>query len=175
MKTPIGCLRPCRIRCLGTYELSAGYDKLRARGSSHGRGDDSHSFNHAGRLYPTIARAADTPGASGEQAIHLFAHLQRARVMDYYPQEYGGSQLGQKSLLALFRNDHRIVPEGQPPSDRCGARTRAGHPCKRKGNGAGGRCANHGGASTGPRSKEGRARISRAQKKRWRKWRAQHR
>ena len=37
----------------------------------------------------------------------------------------------------------------------CGARTRAGHPCRRKGLGKGGRCPNHGGMSTGPRTPEG--------------------
>ena len=49
----------------------------------------------------------------------------------------------------------------------CGARTRAGHPCRRKGLGKGGRCPNHGGMSTGPRTPEGRARISAALKARW--------
>jgi hypothetical protein len=34
----------------------------------------------------------------------------------------------------------------------CGARTRAGHPCRRKGLGRGERCPNHGGMSTGPRT-----------------------
>ena len=54
----------------------------------------------------------------------------------------------------------------------CGARTRAGHPCKRKGLGRGGRCPNHGGASTGPKTQEGRARIAAAQRRRWAAWRA---
>lgn len=37
----------------------------------------------------------------------------------------------------------------------CGARTRAGTPCKRTAIESNGRCKNHGGSSTGPRSKEG--------------------
>ncbi len=49
----------------------------------------------------------------------------------------------------------------------CGARTRAGHSCQRKGLGKGGRCPNHGGMSTGPRTSEGRSRISAALKGRW--------
>ena len=49
----------------------------------------------------------------------------------------------------------------------CGAMTRAGHPCKRKGVGRGGRCLNHGGASTGPKTAEGRLRIAAAQQLRW--------
>ena len=52
----------------------------------------------------------------------------------------------------------------------CGAKTRAGHSCKRKGLGRGGRCPNHGGASTGPTA-VGRERIAEAQRKRWKAWR----
>ena len=40
---------------------------------------------------------------------------------------------------------------------RCGARTRLGRPCRRKGL-ENGRCRNHGGLSTGPRTPEGRRR-----------------
>lgn len=50
---------------------------------------------------------------------------------------------------------------------RCDARTRTGEPCKRRGMGAGGRCPNHGGMSTGPRTKAGRKRIALAQRQRW--------
>ncbi len=42
---------------------------------------------------------------------------------------------------------------------RCGAKTRAGSPCKRPAIMQKGRCRLHGGRSTGPRSEEGRARI----------------
>jgi hypothetical protein len=52
----------------------------------------------------------------------------------------------------------------------CGAKTRAGHPCRRKGTGKGGRCLNHGGRSTGPRTIEGRERIASAQRARWQRW-----
>lgn len=55
---------------------------------------------------------------------------------------------------------------------RCGAKTRAGHPCKRKGSGRGGRCPNHGGMSTGPRTEAGRQRVAEAQRQRWATWRA---
>ena len=53
----------------------------------------------------------------------------------------------------------------------CGARTRAGHPCRRKGLGRGGRCPNHGGMSTGPKTEVGRQRIAAAQRDRWSAWR----
>jgi len=50
---------------------------------------------------------------------------------------------------------------------RCGARTRQGRPCLRRPVKGNRRCPNHGGLSTGPRTAEGRARISAVQKKRW--------
>lgn len=54
----------------------------------------------------------------------------------------------------------------------CGAKTRAGHPCQRKGRGRGGRCPNHGGMSTGPRTEAGRQRLADAARARWAAWRA---
>ena len=55
---------------------------------------------------------------------------------------------------------------------RCGARTRRGTACIRKALGNG-RCPNHGGLSTGPRTADGRYRIAVAQTARWRRWRAE--
>lgn len=49
----------------------------------------------------------------------------------------------------------------------CGAKTRAGYPCRRKGLGRAGRCPNHGGLSTGPRTEAGRARVAEAVRRRW--------
>ena len=46
------------------------------------------------------------------------------------------------------------------PGHRCGAKTRKGTACQRPANKKNRRCRVHGGASTGPRTKEGRARIS---------------
>lgn len=57
----------------------------------------------------------------------------------------------------------------------CGAMTRTGFSCRRKGIGNGGRCANHGGKSTGPRTQAGRKRIAIAQRKRWREHRTRQR
>ena len=48
---------------------------------------------------------------------------------------------------------------------RCGAETRNGQPCKKAAMKGRKRCRNHGGASTGPRTEEGRARIAAAQTK----------
>ena len=46
------------------------------------------------------------------------------------------------------------------PGKRCGAKTRAGGICPKPAYKDSGRCHNHGGASTGPRTKEGRQRVS---------------
>jgi hypothetical protein len=54
----------------------------------------------------------------------------------------------------------------------CSAMTRRGTPCARTAL-ANGRCANHGGLSSGPKTAAGRARIAKAQRKRWAKWRAE--
>ena len=54
----------------------------------------------------------------------------------------------------------------------CGARTRKGVPCQRKAVRGKQRCRNHGGMSTGPKTAEGRARISEGVRKYWVRWRA---
>ena len=56
----------------------------------------------------------------------------------------------------------------QNESRHCGARTRRGTACLRTAL-ENGRCPNHGGLSTGPKSSEGRARIAEAQRSRWAK------
>jgi hypothetical protein len=54
---------------------------------------------------------------------------------------------------------------------RCCAMTRAGRPCVRLPVEGKRRCRNHGGCSTGPRTKAGRRRIAAAQRARWARWR----
>lgn len=46
-----------------------------------------------------------------------------------------------------------------PPDATCGARTRAGTPCKRRDIYNSGRCRLHGGLSTGPRTEAGKAAV----------------
>ena len=48
------------------------------------------------------------------------------------------------------------------PGQRCGAKTRRGTACQRPANKQNGRCRLHGGASTGPRTEQGRAKIAAA-------------
>src|SRR5947209_740991 len=60
------------------------------------------------------------------------------------------------------------LKNGNSPGDlsivrRCGAKTRAGHPCRGPAM-KNGRCRMHGGASTGPKSKRG---LKRSQKANW--------
>jgi hypothetical protein len=59
--------------------------------------------------------------------------------------------------LGWLKNGNR--PGNWDNAPRCGAKTRAGTPCKAAAM-PNGRCRMHGGPSTGPRTKEGKARIS---------------
>ena len=72
-----------------------------------------------------------------------------------------------RGVLMLIKDNVTIGIEWklgpERPRQRCGARTRKGTACQRAGSSKNGRCHLHGGASTGPRTAEGRARISAAQ------------
>ena len=48
------------------------------------------------------------------------------------------------------------------PGERCGAKTRRGTPCQRPAKQPMGRCRLHGGASTGPKTKDGLVRLQEA-------------
>jgi hypothetical protein len=63
-------------------------------------------------------------------------------------------------------HDQNQTKRRKPRKPKCGARTRRGTACIRKAL-ANGRCPNHGGLSTGPKTKAGKRRIAAAQKKRW--------
>nr|WP_105514975.1 HGGxSTG domain-containing protein [Defluviimonas denitrificans] len=49
----------------------------------------------------------------------------------------------------------------------CGAKTRAGTPCRAQSEPGRSRCRLHGGKSTGPKTEAGRVRIASAQRRRW--------
>lgn len=57
---------------------------------------------------------------------------------------------------------------------KCGALTRKGAPCRCKPLPGKWRCKFHDGASTGPKTLEGRKRIAEAQRRRWVRWRKSH-
>ena len=63
--------------------------------------------------------------------------------------------------LEVLRNV-KVKPPPLPPRDDgyCGARTRAGTPCKSRTIYQSGRCKLHGGMSTGPKTAEGKARSA---------------
>ena len=67
---------------------------------------------------------------------------------------------------------HRGLPLKRKFRPRCCARTRAGAPCIMRVVPHKRRCRFHGGMSTGPRTKAGRARIAEAQRRRWRAFRS---
>ena len=74
------------------------------------------------------------------------------------------------AVLARTKTVPPIVASRKPASP-CGARTRNGAPCQRRGL-RNGRCTNHGGMSSGPKTSTGRGRIAEVQRKRWAAWRA---
>jgi hypothetical protein len=61
------------------------------------------------------------------------------------------------------------MPGGNRDRDMCSARTRRGTACMRKAL-DNGRCPNHRGLSTGPKTAEGRAQIAARQRERWQAW-----
>lgn len=69
--------------------------------------------------------------------------------------------------LLNFISDMQNVIDLADQTQRCGARTRSGEPCRAPGNGRGGRCRRHGGASTGPRTEDGKKRARLAVIRRW--------
>ena len=75
------------------------------------------------------------------------------------------------AMLLMRTKTLPAVVARRKTSSPCGARTRTGAPCRRMGLGNG-RCANHGGMSSGPKTPAGRRRISEVQRKRWAAWRA---
>ncbi len=75
----------------------------------------------------------------------------------------------QNARLAAEIGFSAPVSRGSPKTE-CGARTRAGGSCKRQPM-VNGRCRNHGGCSTGPRTEEGKRRFAEAH----RRWHAERR
>lgn len=68
---------------------------------------------------------------------------------------------------ALEIMPERLAYRVAAPRVTCGAKTRKGTPCRAKSEPGRKRCKLHGGKSTGPRTAEGRDRISAAQRLRW--------
>jgi len=115
-----------------------------------------------GMLCMISARYAD--GAGFEQIDKMIAEMMAFRLPDGEPD---ASQAASRTKETARGSR---LPKAERP--RCGARTRQGSPCKRRAL-ANGRCPNHGGLSSGPKTKAGRARIAEAQIERWERYRAE--
>ena len=79
--------------------------------------------------------------------------------------------LRQSKCKTLCNTPNPIV-RARSPKIACAAKTRTGSPCMRRAMGNG-RCTNHGGLSSGPKTDAGRKRIVDAQRRRWDRWRSQ--
>jgi len=73
----------------------------------------------------------------------------------------GGNATPRESIhTALIEAGHGTRFGGSWTGQRCLAKTRGGFPCQKAAIAGKGRCRLHGGASTGPRTEEGRERIA---------------
>ncbi len=86
----------------------------------------------------------------------------RQRLLRLFPECITDPRLRPPARLAQPKREH----------GKCGSQTRRKTPCQRKAL-ANGRCANHGGLSSGPKTPDGRRRISEVQRARWQRWRAE--
>jgi hypothetical protein len=84
--------------------------------------------------------------------------------------EIGAIRSAKQARSDAWRERHQAQASKSEPA-KCGAQTRRGTACIRKAR-PNGRCRNHGGCSTGPRSELGKRIIAEAQRKRWASWRA---
>lgn len=92
---------------------------------------------------------------------------------DVSPPRHGGLHLRPKIPRKTASRTSRPLKLDMSLSS-CGAKTRKGKPCANKPM-ANLRCRLHGGLSRGPTTVAGRQRISAAQRKRWKRWRASNR
>jgi hypothetical protein len=115
----------------------------------------------------TRARARACHGVLIDAYVAARVAEHHARVHLRQSNKAERSDRWQKILLERQQQAEERARRRELKNKPCGARTRAGHPCRAKGLGRGGRCRNHGGASTGPRTKAGRHRIAAAARRRW--------
>jgi hypothetical protein len=89
---------------------------------------------------------------------NIFIDAMRAKLTRFLPDEQAEAVMAKWN----YKFARRFYAEF-----RCGAHARStGQPCKARAL-ENGRCRLHGGASTGPKTAEGRARIAEAQRRRW--------
>jgi hypothetical protein len=115
-----------------------------------------------GMLRTIAANAASKDSAAFEAIDKLIEEMMDFRLPGEVP-----AQVSVIQNSKVTGREWRL-PRAERP--RCGARTRTGSPCKRPGL-RNGRCPNHGGLSSGPKTKAGKRRIAFAQKQRWKAYR----
>jgi hypothetical protein len=103
-----------------------------------------------------------------------FAGRASRELIEFVVGEIGRTREQRRNLRSEFRTMfwEDLERERETRKPLCGARTRSGGSCARKAIDGRLRCRNHGGASTGPRSAEGKARIAQAQRARWKRARS---
>ena len=87
------------------------------------------------------------------------------------PKTSSDEALMDSMYIEVDETEASIGQMARPVRDLCGAKTRKGQPCAMKPVPGKRRCKFHGGFSTGPKTKEGRERIAKAQRRRWSKQR----
>lgn len=105
-----------------------------------------------GKVSETAARLED----ADKRRRYRIYHLERAALFAVYA---ANGYRGPAPAIAPIPYDLRALA--------CGARTRAGSPCKRTDIFLNGRCKFHGGLSTGPRSSDGRQAAKANLARRW--------
>lgn len=127
-------------------------------------------------------RARAKMGLSAPDRLQGFVRPQKAgEGLKDYPASYARARDGSNGLDALL--EAAIASELIRAQERAAQRlarlrviceaktTRKGTPCRNKSEPGKRRCKFHGGRSTGPRTTEGKAAISEAQRARWARWR----
>ena len=119
------------------------------------------------------------------RAVKSIAKALGIRDLTVFPQQYartGGwgvigwdqiwAQLDAEVELQMVAWRQRAALRAARLRVVCGAKTRKDTPCRNLSEPGKKKCKFHGGKSTGPKTREGRANIAEAQRVRWAKWRA---
>jgi hypothetical protein len=99
-----------------------------------------------------------------------WARRHQAKVADD-PQHFDALNEPNARVRARTSSGLRAALQRERDRTLCLAKTRAGHPCVRRVVPGKGRCKSHGGASTGPKTAAGKARVAAAQRARWQRYR----
>jgi hypothetical protein len=157
----------------GTGDLMDAAELLtEAHGRVVARNDVARRVEGSAELQRTYAAARVTYiNRTLANGLRRQAEKRQARRADASKSAEGGQGLDPASVSLQVPRLARADLRFYPTDALCGARTRRGNPCRRIVEPGARRCRLHGGASTGPRTAEGRQRIADAQRARWRRYR----